>query len=143
MWLEINTLTRVAWAVGALANDVDSFSDIVRYPVSSALLIASDAMYNYYGRNTPTDKPAGAQFRPQLDVPAELDPDITVPQVPQEVSAVEITAGTEEGNRLWSPKDVKDAIVALGGKSLFTALTDTPTTIVANQYVRGLSLIHI
>ena len=139
VWLETNTLTRVAWAVGALSNDVDSFSDIVRYPVSSALLIASDATYNYYGRNTGTDKPAGAQFRPQYDVPAELDPDITVPQVPRQVSTTERTAGTEEDTRLWSPDDVKEAIDALGGAKTFASLTDTPNALVADQYVRGAS----
>ena len=137
-WLETNTLTRLAWAVGSLANDVDSFQDIVRYPLDASQLIASDSQYNYYARNEATDRPAGAHYRLSYDTPAELDPDITVPQVPKEVSTAERTAGTEEGTRLWSPEDVKEAIDALG-KSSFASLTDTPGALVADQYVRGAS----
>ena len=85
-WLESNTLTRVAWSIGALNNDVDDFSDIIRYALSDGLLIASDATYNYYARNTETDRPAGAQYRPQYDVPAGLDPDVNVPQATPHVS---------------------------------------------------------
>ena len=57
---------------------------------------------------------------------------------PDQVSSAEITAGTEEGARLWSPEDVKSAIDQLG-KSSFSSLTDTPSSIVADQYVRGSS----
>ena len=105
-WLETNTLTRTAWAIGALNNDEDDFSDIIRYALSDSLLMASDLTYFYYARNTPTDRPAGAQYRPQYDVPAELDPDVVVPQVPEEVSDAEIDAGSETDTRLFSPADV-------------------------------------
>ena len=71
-WLEENTLARVAWSLGALNNDVDDFSDIIRYALSDSLLVTSDATYNYYARNTPTDRPVGSQYRPQYDVPCLL-----------------------------------------------------------------------
>ena len=102
-WLEENTLTRVAWAVGALANDEDDFSDIIRYPLSSDLLLASNATYNFYARNVATNKPAGAQYRPQIDVPAELDPDVEVPQIaaalPPKMTQAEAEAGSATAAR--------------------------------------------
>ena len=59
---------------------MDSFQDIVRYPLSESLFIVENGGFRYYAKNEPEDRPAGSHFRLSYDEPTELDPDITVPQ---------------------------------------------------------------
>ena len=85
-WLEDNTLTRLSWSVGSLANDVDSFQDIVRYPLSESLFLVENGGYRYYAKNEPEDRAAGSHYRISFDEPTTLDPDITVPQATPHVA---------------------------------------------------------